>query len=106
MLLGSSGQNIYPEEIEARMMNMPYIAEAVVLMNKDHRLEALVYPDPDAVKKDGVQDQLREKMEENRKELNKHLAGYESVKKIHIHEKEFEKTPKRSIKRFLYKLEE
>ena len=106
MLLGSSGQNIYPEEIEARMMNMPYIAEAVVLMNKDHRLEALVYPDPDAVKKDGVQDQLREKMEENRKELNKHLAGYQSVKKIHIHEKEFEKTPKRSIKRFLYKLEE
>ncbi len=106
MLLGSSGQNIYPEEIEARMMNMPYIAEAVVLMNKDHRLEALVYPDPDAVKKDGVQDQLREKMEENRKELNKHVAGYESVLKIHIHEKEFEKTPKRSIKRFLYKLEE
>lgn len=106
MLLGSSGQNIYPEEIEARLMNMPYIAEAVVLMNKDHRLEALVYPDPDAVKKDGIQDQLLEKMEENRKELNKHVAGYESVKKIHIHEKEFEKTPKRSIKRFLYKLEE
>lgn len=106
MLLGSSGQNIYPEEIEARLMNMPYIAEAVVLMNKDHRLEALVYPDPDAVKRDGVQEQLPEKMEENRKELNKHVAGYESVKKIHIHEKEFEKTPKRSIKRFLYKLEE
>jgi len=106
MLLGSSGQNIYPEEIEARLMNMPYIAEAVVLMNKDHRLEALVYPDPEALKKDGVQEQLLEKMEENRKELNKHVAGYESVKKIHIHEKEFEKTPKRSIKRFLYKLEE
>ena len=106
MLLGSSGQNIYPEEIEARLMNMPYIAEAVVLMNKDHRLEALVYPDPDAVKKDRVQDQLPEKMEENRKELNKHVAGYESVMKIHMHEKEFEKTPKRSIKRFLYKLEE
>ncbi|MEA3461675.1 MAG: AMP-binding protein [Bacteroidota bacterium] len=106
MLLGSSGQNIYPEEIEARLMNMPYIAEAVVLMNKDHRLEALVYPDPDAVKKEGVQDQLLEKMEENRKELNKHVAGYESVMKIHIHETEFEKTPKRSIKRFLYKLEE
>jgi len=106
MLLGSSVQNIYPEEIEARLMNMPYIAEAVVLMNKDHRLEALVYPDPEALKKDGVQEQLLEKMEENRKELNKHVAGYESVKKIHIHEKEFEKTPKRSIKRFLYKLEE
>jgi len=106
MLLGSSGQNIYPEEIEARLMNMPYISEAVVLMNKDHKLEALVYPDPDAVKKDGVQDQLLEKMEENRKELNKHVAGYESVMKIHIHETEFEKTPKRSIKRFLYKLEE
>lgn len=87
-------------------MNMPYISEAVVLMNKDHRLEALVYPDPDAVKKDGVKDQLAELMEVNRKELNKHVAGYESVMKLHLHEKEFEKTPKRSIKRFLYKLEE
>ena len=105
MLLGSSGQNIYPEEIEARLCNLPYVAEAVVLMNDNHKLEALVYPDPDQVKADGVEGEIKARMEENRKEANKHLKGYESILKIHIHEKEFEKTPKRSIKRFLYKLE-
>jgi long-chain acyl-CoA synthetase len=106
MLLGSSGQNIYPEEIESKLINLPYISEAVVLMNNDHRLEALVFPDMEQVKAEGVSGQLEAKMEENRKELNKHVAGYESVLKMHIHDKEFEKTPKRSIKRFLYKLEE
>jgi long-chain acyl-CoA synthetase len=106
MLLGPSGQNIYPEEIEAKLINMPYIAEAVVLMNKNHRLEALVYPDPDQVKADKVESELEARMEENRQELNKHLAAYETLQKIHIHATEFEKTPKRSIKRFLYKLEE
>jgi long-chain acyl-CoA synthetase len=105
MLLGPSGQNIYPEEIEARLVNLPYIAEAVVLMNKDHRLEALVYPDYDQAKADGVEDELSAKMEENRKAINQILASYESIKKIHLHQTEFEKTPKRSIKRFLYKLE-
>ncbi len=106
MLLGSSGQNIYPEEIESKLINLPYISEAVVLMNKGHHLEALVFPDMEQVKAEGVADKLEAKMEENRKELNSHLAAYESVLKIHIHDKEFEKTPKRSIKRFLYKLEE
>lgn len=106
MLLGPSGQNIYPEEIEARLCNLPYISEAVVLMNSMHKLEALVYPDPDQVKADGVKDDLAAKMEENRKLLNQQLKSYESVLKIHIHEAEFEKTPKRSIKKFLYKLEE
>jgi long-chain acyl-CoA synthetase len=105
MLLGPSGQNIYPEEIEAKLMNMPYISEAVVLMNRDHRLEALVYPDPDQVKAEGVEAVLEEKMEENRQAINKQLPAYESLKKIHLHPAEFEKTPKRSIKRFLYKLE-
>jgi len=104
MLLGSSGQNIYPEEIESKLINLPYISEAVVLMNKDHRLEALVFPDMEQVKAEGVAENLEAKMEENRKEANMYLAGYESLLKIHIHEKEFEKTPKRSIKRFLYKL--
>jgi long-chain acyl-CoA synthetase len=56
------------------------------------------------VKSEGVAENLVAKMEENRKEINSHLAGYESLMKIHIHDKEFEKTPKRSIKRFLYKL--
>ncbi|MCD4710151.1 MAG: AMP-binding protein [Bacteroidales bacterium] len=106
MLLGPSGQNIYPEEIEARLCNLPYVAEAVVLMNSNHRLEALIYPDFDQAKADKVEAELEAKMEENRKELNMHLAAYETLLKIHIHEAEFEKTPKRSIKRFLYKLEE
>jgi len=105
MLLGPSGQNIYPEEIEAQLNNLPYISETVVLMNDDHKLEALVYPDMDAAKEDGVEDQLAEKMEENRKEINKHLKGYEGILKMHIHEEEFIKTPKRSIKRFLYSLD-
>ncbi|MCA1746103.1 MAG: AMP-binding protein, partial [Bacteroidales bacterium] len=105
MLLGPSGQNIYPEEIEALLNNLPYVAETVVLMNDDHKLEALVYPDMEAAKADGVENQLTEKMEENRKEINKHLKSYEGIFKMHIHEEEFVKTPKRSIKRFLYKLE-
>lgn len=106
MLLGPSGQNIYPEEIEARLANLPYIAEAVVLMNKDHRLEALVYPDHDQAKAEGVSGELEAKMEENRKAINHQLAGYEAILKMHIHPTEFEKTPKRSIKRFKYSLEE
>lgn len=106
MLLGSSGQNIYPEEIESKLCNLPYISEAVVLMNNNHKLEALVYPDPDQVKADKAEAELEAHMEENRKEYNKHAASFETLLKIHIHEAEFEKTPKRSIKRFLYKLEE
>ena len=104
MLLGPSGQNIYPEEIEAKLCNLPYVNEAVVLMNKNNRIEALVFPDFDAAKRDGVED-LLSIMDENRKTVNKLLASYESISKIHIHETEFEKTPKRSIKRFLYNLE-
>jgi len=106
MLLGPSGQNIYPEEIEARLCNLPYVTEAVVLMNSNSRLEALVYPDYDQAKAEKVDSELEVKMEENRKEVNNQLASYETLLKIHIHESEFEKTPKRSIKRFLYKLEE
>ncbi len=105
MLLGPSGQNIYPEEIESKLINLPYISEAVVLMNKDHRLEALVFPDMEQAKSEGVDD-LAAKMEENRKAINQQLASYETLLKIRLHDKEFEKTPKRSIKRFLYKLEE
>jgi len=106
MLLGPSGQNIYPEEIESKLCNLPYISEAVVLMNSNHKLEALVYPDPDQVKADKVEAELETLLEENRKEYNRHTSAYETILKIHIHEAEFEKTPKRSIKRFLYKLEE
>ncbi len=106
MLLGPSGQNIYPEEIEARLANLPYVNESVVLMNDTHRLEALVNPDMEQAKADGVENRLAELMEENRKEINKELASYESLVKIHLHEKDFEKTPKRNIKRFLYSLDQ
>jgi len=106
MLLGPSGQNIYPEEIEAKLNNLPYISESVVLMNDDHKLEALVNPDMEAVKADGVEDILAEKMEENRKEINKDLKAYEGILKMHIHMEEFIKTPKRSIKRFMYSLDD
>ena len=105
MLLGPSGQNIYPEEIESKLCNLPYIGEAVVLMNNNHKLEALVYPDFDQAKADKVETELEAIMEKNRKEFNQNAAAFESLLKIHIHETEFEKTPKRSIKRFLYKLE-
>ncbi len=105
MLLGPSGQNIYPEEIEAKLNNMPFIVESIVLMNDNHRLEALVYLDADQVKAAGVGELLAEKMEENRKELNKQLKAYEGLAKLHIHEEEFAKTPKRSIKRFQYSLD-
>jgi long-chain acyl-CoA synthetase len=106
MLLGPSGQNIYPEEIESKLGNLPYISESVVLMNSKHNLEALVYPDLEQARADGVESQLEALMEENRKEYNRHAAPYEILQRIHIHETEFEKTPKRSIKRFLYKLDE
>jgi long-chain acyl-CoA synthetase len=69
-------------------------------------LEALVYPDFEQVKADGVEGELAARLEENRKNLNHQVAAYEAVVKIHLHDQEFEKTPKRSIKRFLYKLEE
>jgi long-chain acyl-CoA synthetase len=105
MLLGPSGQNIYPEEIEAKLNNLPYISESVVLMNEDHKLEALVNPDMEAAKADGVEDLLKEKMEENRKAINKELKTYEGILKFHLHMEEFVKTPKRSIKRFLYSLD-
>lgn len=105
MLLGPSGQNIYPEEIEAKLNNLPFIAESVVLMNKDHKLEALVYLDADEVKAEGVEDVIEEKLEEVRKELNSQVRAYEGVVKMHIHEEEFIKTPKRSIKRYKYSLE-
>jgi long-chain acyl-CoA synthetase len=74
-------------------------------MNSNHRLEALIYPDFEQAKADGVEEELQDRLEENRKLLNQQVAPYESLVKIHVHDQEFEKTPKRSIKRFLYTLE-
>lgn len=102
MLLSASGQNIYPEEIEAKLNNMPFVAESLVV-ERDGRLVALVYPDYDAVDKLGIAvSKLDTTMENVRKELNSLVAPYEQISKIILMPSEFEKTPKRSIKRFLY----
>ncbi|MEI6553988.1 MAG: AMP-binding protein [Paludibacter sp.] len=103
MILGASGQNIYPEEIEARLNNMPYVMESLVI-ESNGKLIALVCPDYEAVDADENvdQNQLEELMEENRKTLNSMVASYESISKIQLYPHEFEKTPKKSIKRYLY----
>lgn len=102
MLLGASGQNIYPEEIEDKLSTLPYVSECVVIQ-KGEKLYGLVHPDYDEVKKAGLDENgLHSAMEQNRKDLNQMVAGYEHLSGIRIHEEEFEKTPKRSIKRFLY----
>ena len=103
MLLGPSGQNIYPEEIEAKINNMPYVLESLVLQKDDTRLVALVCPDFEAVDTDKLtQEQLEAVMEENRKLVNAELAAYEQINVMKLYTHEFEKTPKKSIKRFLY----
>jgi long-chain acyl-CoA synthetase len=102
MILGPSGQNIYPEEVEARFSNLPYVQEAVVI-EQNGRLVALIYPDLEATTKDGLSpDDIVTAMEQNRVEANKHLPSYSQVAAIKITAQEFEKTPKKSIKRFLY----
>ena len=102
MILGASGQNIFPEEIEARLNNMPYVMESLVI-ESNGRLIALVCPDYEAVDAEHLdQKQLEIVMEENRKQLNAMVASYESVAKIQLYPHEFEKTPKKSIKRYLY----
>ncbi len=102
MLLGPSGQNIYPEEIEAKLNNMPYVMESLVIQHNDH-LVALVCPDYDMIDSMHLtKEQVDEAMEENRKNLNAQLADYEQINKVKLYPHEFEKTPKKSIKRFLY----
>ena len=102
MLLGPSGQNIYPEEIEAKLNNLPYIGESLVL-EKDKKLIALVHPDFEAADADEIsENQLAEKIEENRKMLNDQLPSYSKITKIKLYAEEFEKTPTKKIKRFLY----
>lgn len=102
MILSSNGQNIYPEEIEAKLNNMEGVSESLILEEKG-RLVALVVPDFDDVKRRGLSLQyLKEKMQENLKNLNKIVASYEKVSDVRICKEEFEKTPKRSIRRYLY----
>lgn len=102
MLLTASGQNIYPEEIEARLNNMPYVNESLVIL-KENKLVALVYPDNEDAFSHGMnKKQLEEALELNRIELNKVLPAYSQITQIKLYPEEFEKTAKKSIKRFLY----
>ncbi len=103
MLLGPSGQNIYPEEIEDKLNNMPYVNESIVIQALDGKLAALIYPDFELAFANGMTEkQVEEQMEANRVALNSQIAAYEQVARVKIYHEEFEKTPKKSIKRFLY----
>ena len=102
MLLGPNGQNIYPEEIEDKLNSMAMVVESIVVQ-RDTKLVALVHPDMDEAANLGLgEDDLKNIMEQNRNGLNQMLPAYEKISEIEIHKEEFEKTPKRSIKRYLY----
>lgn len=102
MLLGASGQNIYPEEIEDKLSSMAFVSECIVIQRSD-KLVALVYPDFDETRSVGfTQDDLQNIMEQNRQELNEQLPAYSRISAIELRETEFQKTPKKSIKRYLY----
>ena len=100
MLLGASGQNIYPEEIEDKLNSMPMVAESVIVQ-RDDKLVALVHPDKDEVVS-FTQEELERIMEQNRNDLNGQLPAYSRIAAIELHDEEFAKTPKKSIKRYLY----
>ncbi len=103
MILGASGQNIFPEEIEAKLNNLPFIMESLVI-EKEGKLVALVYPDYDTVDGTGISHtDLPIIMQQNLEEINKLVAPYEKVASIQLYPTEFEKTPKKSIKRYLYR---
>lgn len=103
MLLGPSGQNIYPEEIEEKLNNLPFVAESIIIQQNDNKLAALIYPEFDEAYSQGMTDKdIENAMEENRVTLNSELPAYSQISRIKIYPEEFEKTPKKSIKRFLY----
>ena len=102
MLLGPSGKNIYPEEIESRINNYKYVTESVII-SEDDKLVGLIYPDYEALRNDGIgEDGLAAALDNIRKDLNGHLPDYMVVTKFRVHPEEFAKTPKKSIKRYLY----
>jgi len=102
MILGPSGQNVYPEEIEERLNNLVYIQESVVI-ERDKKIVSLVFPDFAALEAAGIpKDQYQQKMEEYRREMNAILPNFMGITKIEMVTEEFEKTPKKSIKKFLY----
>ena len=103
MLLGSNGQNVYPEEIEDKLNSMAMVSESVIVQ-RDDKLVALVHPDMDEVAAMGFSTQeLDDIMEQNRQELNRQLPVYSKLQAFELQEEEFKKTPKKSIKRYLYK---
>lgn len=102
MILGPSGQNIYPEQLEAKMSNLPFVSESLIV-ESEGKLVALVYPDYRAMDEINIQkEDLSNIMEENKRRFNKSVANYEQISEIRLYPKEFEKTPKRNIKRYLY----
>ena len=102
LLLTSSGQNIYPEEIESKLNNMPYVSESLIILQQD-KLVGLIYPDSDDAFAHGLsQSDIVRGMEENRLELNKQLPAFSQIARFKLYPEEFEKTAKKSIKRFLY----
>lgn len=103
MILGPSGQNIYPEEIESKLNTMLYVIESVVA-ERSGKIVAMVYPDQEVVKSGQIsREDLEEQMEKNRISLNNRLPKYMQVTAVELVSEEFEKTPKKSIKRYLYK---
>ena len=104
MILGASGQNIYPEEIEDKLNNLPYVGESLIVDNGNGRLTALIFPDLENINNQGITPgELNGIMDENLRTLNAQLPAYSQVSGYKLREEEFEKTPKRSIKRYLYK---
>ncbi|HPA87181.1 MAG TPA: AMP-binding protein [Bacteroidales bacterium] len=102
MLLGPSGKNIFPEEIEAVINNLDYIAESLVI-SEDNKLIGLIYPDHEMLKRDNITvEQFSGRLDDIRKQVNERIPEFMAVSKFRIHPEEFAKTPKRSIKRFLY----
>ena len=102
MILGPSGQNIYPEEIEQKLNNMPYVCESIII-DEDSKLIALIYPDIENATRQGISTEaLEQMMKDNVATLNHDLPAYSQIKGVKVFNEEFEKTPKRSIKRYLY----
>jgi long-chain acyl-CoA synthetase len=102
IILGPSGENIYPELVEQKLNNMPYVGESLVL-ERERQLHAIVYPDFEALDADGIAEtDINKLMEKNRQELNKSLSDFSRIVKINIANEPFQKTPTQKIKRYLY----
>ena len=102
MILSASGQNIYPEELEARLNDMPFVAESLVV-DRGGKITALIYPDAEALESRNIPaDKVELLMEKIRAKVNSRLAPYERIAAVEIMKEEFKKTPKRSIKRYMY----